>query len=192
MRLILVRHPKPLVTAGVCYGSTDLEVAPEELERTLAALAPQLPAGLPLYSSPLRRCAGLAERLSNDSIFDARLVEMHFGGWEMRRWDDIPRADVDAWAADLVNYQPGGGESVLRMAARIAAFHADLRRQLGADGEAIVICHAGAMRLLSACDAGLAPHEMALQAARTPHHIAYGSTLILGRGHAQLEERVDR
>lgn len=179
MRLILVRHPQPLVAAGVCYGSADLEVGPVELARTLAALAPQLPAGLPVYSSPLRRCAGLAARLSATPIFDARLVEMHFGDWEMRAWDDIPRADVDAWAADLVNYQPGGGESVLRMAMRIAAFHADLQRQLGRDGEAIVICHAGAMRLLSACHAGLPPTEMALQAARTPHHIAYGGTLIL-------------
>jgi alpha-ribazole phosphatase len=179
MRLILVRHPQPLVAAGVCYGSTDLEVAPGELARTLAALEAQLPAGLPVYSSPLRRCAGLAASLSAAPIVDARLVEMHFGDWEMRAWDDIPRADVDAWAADLVNYQPGGGESVLRMAARIAAFHADLQRQLGDDGEAIVVCHAGAMRLLSACHAGLAPPEMALQAARTPHHIAYGAKLVL-------------
>lgn len=179
MRLILVRHPQPLVAAGICYGSTDLEVAPAELARTLAALAPRLPAGLPVYSSPLRRCAGLAAGLSANPIFDARLVEMHFGGWEMRAWDDIARADVDAWAADLANYQPGGGESVLRMAARIAAFHADLQRQLGGDGEAIVICHAGAMRLLSACHAGLPPPEMALQAARAPHHIAYGGILIL-------------
>ena len=179
MRLILVRHPQPLVAAGVCYGSTDLEVAPGELARTLAALTPRLPAGLPVYSSPLRRCAGLAAGLSATPIFDARLVEMHFGGWEMRAWDDIARADVDAWAADLANYQPGGGESVLRMAARIAAFHADLQRQLAGDGEAIVICHAGAMRLLSACHAGLPPPEMALQAARAPHHIAYGGILIL-------------
>lgn len=179
MRLILVRHPQPLVAAGVCYGSTDLEVAPGELERTLAALAPQLPAGLPVYSSPLRRCAGLAAGLSNTPIFDARLVEMHFGDWEMRAWDDIPRAGIDAWAADMVNYQPGGGENVLRMAARIAAFHVDLQRRLGEDGEAIAICHAGSMRLLSACHAGLAPPEMALQAAATPHHIAYGATLVL-------------
>jgi len=179
MRLILIRHPQPLVDAGICYGSTDLDVAPGELERTLAALAPRLPAGLPVYSSPLRRCAGLAACLSATPIFDARLVEMHFGGWETRAWDDIPRAEIDAWAADMVDYQPGGGESVLRMAARIAAFHADLQRQLGDDGGAIVICHAGAMRLLSACHAGLAPPEMALQAARIPHHIAYGATLIL-------------
>jgi alpha-ribazole phosphatase len=183
MRLILVRHPQPLVAAGICYGGTDLDVAPEQLERALAALAPQLPAGVPLYSSPLRRCAGLAARLSPFPIFDRRLVEMDFGDWEMQPWDDIPRADIDAWAADMVNYRPGGGDSVLRMAERIAAFYADLQRQLGEDheggGEAIVVCHAGAMRLLKACHAGLPPAEMALQAAGTPHKIAYGGLLVL-------------
>jgi alpha-ribazole phosphatase len=180
MQLILVRHPKPLVASGVCYGRTDLAVAPEQLEQTLAALRVSLPPGLPLYSSPLRRCAGLADRLSPAPIYDARLVEMDFGAWEMQPWDAIPRAGIDAWAEDVVHYPPGGGESVLQMAGRIAAFHADLQRQLGGGGGgAIVVCHAGAMRLLSACHRGLAPAEMALHAAQAAHNIPYGSTLIL-------------
>ena len=184
MRLILIRHPQPLVAPGICYGSTDLDIAPGQVEHTLAALAPQLPADAPLYSSPLRRCASLAARLSAAPIYDARLVEMDFGDWEMRSWDDIPRADIDAWAADMVHYQPGGGDSVLRMAARIADFYEDLQRQLGEDGkdgrgQAVVICHAGAMRLLSARHAGLSLAAMAHQAASTPHKIAYGELLIL-------------
>jgi alpha-ribazole phosphatase len=182
MQLILVRHPQPLVASGVCYGRTDLAVAPEQLEQTLAALRtslpPGLPAGLPLYSSPLRRCAELAARLSPAPIYDERLVEMDFGAWEMQPWDAIPRAGIDAWADDVVHYRPGGGESVLRMAERITSFHADLQRQLNG-GDAIVICHAGAMRLLSACHNGLAPPDMARQAARAAHNIPYGSTLVL-------------
>jgi alpha-ribazole phosphatase len=184
MQLILVRHPQPLVAPGVCYGSTDLAVAPEQMALALAVLIDTLPRGLPLYSSPLQRCAGLAARLaaplqSPAPLLDARIAEMDFGAWEMQAWDDIPRADIDAWAADLPNYHPGDGESVLQVATRIAAFHADLQRQLGRDGSAIVICHAGAMRLLSACHGGLAPSQMAQQAARTPHQIPYGAALIL-------------
>jgi alpha-ribazole phosphatase len=174
MKLILVRHPQPLVAPGVCYGSTDLAIAPGQLEQTLAAL--QLPAGLPVYSSPLRRCAELAACLDTAPIYDSRLAEMHFGTWEMQPWDAVPRAAIDAWAADMVHYRPGGGESVLQMAERIAAFHADLQRQHPA---AIIICHAGTMRLLAARHAGLAPAEMALQAAQTAHQIPYGSTLTL-------------
>nr|WP_315260551.1 histidine phosphatase family protein [uncultured Duganella sp.] len=171
MKLILVRHPQPLVAPGVCYGSTDLAIAPGQLEQTLAAL--QLPAGLPIYSSPLRRCAELAARLSPEPRHDARLAEMHFGVWEMQPWDAIPRAGIDAWAADMVNYHPGGGESVLQMAERINAFYDELTT------DAIIICHAGAMRLLVARHAGLSPAKMALQAAQTAHQIPYGSTLLL-------------
>jgi alpha-ribazole phosphatase len=171
MKLILVRHPQPQVAPGICYGSTDLAIAPGQLEKTLAAL--ELPAGLPIYSSPLRRCAELAARLSDNIIYDARLAEMHFGDWEMQPWDVIPRAAIDAWAADILHSQPGGGESVLQMAERITAFYNTLT------GDAIIICHAGAMRLLAARHAGLAPAEMALQAAQTAHQIPYGSTLTL-------------
>ncbi|MYM37497.1 phosphoglycerate mutase [Duganella sp. FT94W] len=171
MKLILVRHPQPLVAPGVCYGSTDLAIAPGKLEHTLAAL--QLPAGLPLYSSPLRRCAELAARLSPAPRHDGRLAEIHFGAWEMQPWDAIPRTDIDAWAADMVNYRPGGGESVLQMAERINAFYNELTT------DAIIICHAGAMRLLTARHEGLSPAEMALQAAQTAHQIPYGATLTL-------------
>jgi len=181
MRLILVRHPQPLVATGVCYGRSDLAVSEDQLARTLTALSAALPHGLPVYSSPLQRCTRLAAELapllqSPAPLLDARIAEIDFGDWEMRAWDDIPRADIDAWAADLVNYHPGGGESVLQMAGRIAAFYADLQRQ---QRDAIIICHAGAMRLLSACHTSLAPAGMALQAARHPHQIGYGATLIL-------------
>lgn len=181
MQLILVRHPQPLIAPGLCYGRSDLAVAPEQLAQTLAALTATLPRGLPLYSSPLQRCAALAAQLADPlqspgPLLDARIAEIDFGDWELRPWDDIPRADIDAWAADLAHYRPGGGESMLQMAGRIAAFHADLQRQ---QQDAIVICHAGAMRLLLACHAGLAPADMAMQAAQNPHQIAYGATLTL-------------
>jgi len=181
MRLVLIRHPQPDVAPGMCYGRTDLAVAPGQLEQAVAALLPQVPAGLPLFSSPLQRCAVLAMRLAPAPMFDARLMEMDFGDWEMQPWNSIPRAGVDAWAADLANYRPGNGESVLQMAERVAAFYADLQRQLddSTDGAAIVVCHAGTMRLLAACHAGLAPLAMALQAAGAPHRLPYGETLIL-------------
>jgi alpha-ribazole phosphatase len=174
MKLILVRHPQPLVAPGVCYGSSDLPIAPGHLEQTMAAL--KLPTGLPIYASPLRRCAELAARLTSSPHYDHRLVEMHFGEWEMQAWDAIPRAAIDAWAADMVHYHPGGGESVLQMARRIDAFYGDLQRQ---HTEAIIICHAGAMRLLAARHAGHAPMEMALHAAQTAHQIPYGAMLTL-------------
>lgn len=178
MRITLIRHPQPLVAAGVCYGGTDLQVGQEQIDRVLAALAGALPADASLYSSPLRRCAELAKRLATiPPKYDARLAEMHFGAWEMQRWDDLPRAEIDAWAAAPAHYHPGGGESVLQMATRVASFYASLRADSPTD--AIVVCHAGTIRLLMACHAGLAPAGMALRAASTPHSIAYGERIVL-------------
>ena len=181
MKLILVRHPQPEIDPGICYGSTDLAVSPQQRDHTLHALLATLPETETLYSSPLRRCAELAallhtHRPTTQLSFDPRLAEMDFGSWEMRPWDDIPRQQVDAWAADLIDYRPGGGESVLQMAARVAdIYHAIAGRRQ----DAIIICHAGTMRLMGALHAGLTPAQAALQAARAPMAIAYGATLIL-------------
>ena len=182
MRLYLIRHPKPIVAPDTCYGSSDLAIAPQEHARVSEALISTLPKGIPIYSSPLRRCAELAQAIADalgcaPVIFDARLVEMHFGDWELRAWSDISRMEIDAWASDMVAYRPGGGESVIQMAQRVRAFHDDLLRQRIEC--AIVVCHAGTIRLSLACQRGLSLAEMASHAAQTPHSIAFGEVLAL-------------
>jgi alpha-ribazole phosphatase len=174
MELILVRHPRPLVAAGICYGSSDLPVARDELTRVHATLQLR-PA--PVFSSPLQRCATLARLLSADVTFDANLAEMDFGSWEGRAWDGIPRAEIDAWAADLLHYRPGGGETVLEVAARVDSALDAIRRH-GA-GTAIVVCHAGTIRLITALATGAPLAQAALAAAATPHQIAYGAVTTL-------------
>lgn len=182
MRLYLVRHPKPIVAADTCYGCTDLTVSTEERARVLSSLRRTLPEREPIFCSPLQRCAvladGLADALHSEPVVrDVRLVEMSFGNWEMRAWNDIPRTEIDAWADDLVQYRAGGGENVLQIAQRARAFYDDLmqsRREC-----VIVVCHAGTIRLLLACQQGLPPVEMARYAARMPHTIAYGALRVL-------------
>lgn len=182
MRLILVRHPAPDVASGICYGSTDVAVAPHILAAARAGLRASLPANIPLYTSPLSRCADLASQLAGDLqashyTHDARLMEMDFGSWELRAWQDIERGDIDAWAADLAHYRPGGGENVLVMATRIASFLDELLREQHA--AVIIICHAGTMRLLSALQAGLPLAQTALLAASSAHKIGYGEIVTL-------------
>ena len=177
MRLHLVRHLAPIVAAGTCYGRTDLAVDAAVQARALPALRARLPAGVPVFSSPLVRCASLALALAADVRFDARLVELDFGNWEMRSWDQIARGDIDAWAADVGTYRPGGGESVNDMALRIDAFYTSLMRETWS--EVVIVCHAGAMRLLSARQARLSPPDMARKAAQQPHAIGYGEIMVL-------------
>lgn len=177
MRLHLVRHLAPLVAPGVCYGRTNIAVDLGLQAHALPALRAQLPAGVPVISSPLRRCASLASCLSDHVRFDARLVELDFGSWEMHHWDDIPRAAIDAWAADVALYRPGDGESVQDMAHRIAGFYDELVRE--SFPEAVLVCHAGTIRLLAARQRGLDPAAMAREAAQRPHAIGYGEIVVL-------------
>jgi alpha-ribazole phosphatase len=182
MRVYLVRHPQPEVAAGICYGSTDLAVAAHERANVLSALTEVLPKNAPVFSSPLRRCAELAEDLAAmlgcaEVIHDARLVEMHFGEWEMRAWDEIPRTEFDAWINELATHRPGGGESLIDMAQRIHSFHDDLRqRQVE---HAVVVCHAGTIRLLRACRPDLRLADLARAAAEGNHKIGFGELLVL-------------
>ncbi len=177
MKLYLVRHLQPLIAPGICYGRSDLGVDARVHAEAVPLLRDQLPADVPVYSSPLLRCAMLASDLSAEVRFDARLAELDFGAWELRTWDDIARAEIDAWAADVVHHRPGGGESVLDMACRISSFVDDLTgEQLAA---AVLICHAGAIRLITARAKGLGPIDMAREAAEHPHAIAYGTVIVL-------------
>jgi alpha-ribazole phosphatase len=179
VKLHLVRHPQPDVAPGLCYGASDVAVDEAELARVHARLGQAgLPSQLPAYTSPLRRCAQLAARLQPHSLHvDARLAEMDFGRWELCAWDAIPRHEVDAWAADLLRYRPGGAECVLDVARRVAAFVDDLRQ--AGHAQALLVCHAGTIRLLSAMRDGLPLEEAALNAARIPHRIAYGELVVL-------------
>lgn len=183
MKLHLVRHPQPDVAPGLCYGATDVPATPAELARVQATLEAQgLPGRLPVYASPLQRCALLARRLQPASLhIDARLAEMDFGRWEMRPWSGIARGEVDAWADDLLHHRPGGAENVLDVARRVAGFVDTVRTGASADegAEALVICHAGTIRLLLAMQSGLPLEQAALQAAATPHRIGYGEILVL-------------
>ena len=155
MILHLIRHPRPLIEPGVCYGS--LDVAAENAEAHAARLRAELPPGLPLWSSPLQRCRALAEALHAAPRFDARLAEMDFGDWEGRLWDAIPRQQLDAWAADVAGYAPPGGESPLALQARALALVEALQALDLPD--AVLITHAGVMRVLVAHFRGLPPAQ---------------------------------
>ncbi|HEY0584759.1 MAG TPA: histidine phosphatase family protein [Pseudoduganella sp.] len=172
MELILIRHPRPDIAPGVCYGSSDIPAAAEALSEGHALLTTELAAafaaGFRLYSSPLRRCTALASLLG-DFTCDARLAEMDFGAWELRAWTGIAHEEVDAWAADLLDFRPGGGETVREVAGRVQSFLDELQH------DAVIVCHAGTMRLMASIAAG----EPLLEAAAKPNHIKYCEILRL-------------
>lgn len=152
MRLYLIRHSRPAVAEGVCYGQTDLALA-EPVADLAQSLRTKLPAGLPLYSSPLRRCRDLAIALHPTPTFEPRLQEMNFGTWEMQTWDSIGRVALDGWATDPLHFQPPGGESPAQLMQRVSAFLSELRT------DSILVTHAGVLKAVSACALGLSAEE---------------------------------
>ncbi|MGB3457594.1 MAG: alpha-ribazole phosphatase [Litorimonas sp.] len=146
MALTLLRHTTPDVAPGTCYGRTDLALAdsfPAEAEAVLAAL----PGVDRIVSSPLRRCRRLAEHIADARALsvgiDPRLVEMDFGAWEGLAWSDIPRDELDAWAADFLHARPHGGESVAELRARVRDALDYWTRPAG---RTLLVTHAGVVK----------------------------------------------
>ena len=179
MKLWLVRHAQPLIDAGICYGRLDMAADAEATAECAAKLATQLPAGLRVVSSPLQRCEQLAQALQAlrpDLAYktDGQLQEMDFGQWEGCAWQDIPRAELDAWTSDFAHYQAGhDGESVTAFMARVgAAFEgltpqsqipAMVPRTMAQDSGVLWITHAGVIRAVELLAQGVRHIERANQ-----------------------------
>ncbi|PID60024.1 MAG: hypothetical protein CSB44_11995 [Gammaproteobacteria bacterium] len=148
MPLIALRHTTPEVPPGTCYGRTDLGLA-AGFEDEAAAVLDRLPPLAAIVSSPLFRCRELARVIGKARalpvMIDERLIEMDFGCWEGRLWNDIPREELDAWNDDFQHARPHGGESVAALTARTQ--HAlDAWRPRAIAGSVLLVTHAGVIK----------------------------------------------
>ena len=149
MQVFLIRHTRPRLAAGVCYGQLDIDC--EDPRPVARRLRPRIPFDTPIFCSPLKRARVLAEALANAPDqpcgvvprIDARLSEISFGEWEGRTWADIGRVALDAWAADVLHFTPPGGESVAQLRARVIGFAKTL-----ALPRVAIVSHAGVMKTL--------------------------------------------
>lgn len=145
MEIYLVRHTTPNIEKGICYGQTDLDIA-ETFEHEAAKVITNLNSvkGAKVYSSPLIRCKKLAHKINPQVTLDERLKEINFGDWELIKWDDINRADLDFWMNDYVNVQVPNGESCLQLFERnITVFNEIVNLN---HSKVIIVCHAGVIR----------------------------------------------
>jgi alpha-ribazole phosphatase len=144
MRVVLVRHPTPLIEPGLCYGRLDIEVAPVEIARL--ASDSRMQGALTVWSSPAVRCLRVAEATATavgvPLRVDRRVWEIDFGDWEGQAWSEIDRAVLDRWAADPVGFAPPGGESGAALIARVRDFHAGLHE------DCVVVSHGGPLKVL--------------------------------------------
>lgn len=191
------RHPPARGAAGRCIGRTELRVDPRRarrLARRIRALARRH--GLPraAWVSPRSRCRDVGRalrRLGFQVRVDARLAEMDFGRWDGRRWQDIPAAEVGAWADDLLDHAPGGGETLRALARRAQEFVAAASTSAAPAGSAhtavtatagtavIAVTHGGWINALAHVD----PAQARLPAADWPPPPRHGALVRLRCGN---------
>lgn len=151
MNLYLLRHTRVLVAPNTCYGQLDVPLActfkseKEHIIRSLSSVRFHH-----IYSSPLTRCAQLAQALASDEkiTYDKRLMELHFGQWEGKNWTEIHHSvEGKQWFANYQKQACPGGEGYLDLRQRIQDFHDELG-QLPADNQILIISHGGPLRIL--------------------------------------------
>ena len=166
MELHLIRHPRPDIPAGVCYGQADIGII-ESAHAVAERLRPLLPAEFTLHASPLSRARLLAEALGTPRL-DDRLKEMHFGEWELKPYVELGDA-VDRWVSDPLGFSAPGGESAHDLSRRVRHWLAETLDQHTADARApadsdstdstdstgaataplVVVAHGGPLRVIA-------------------------------------------
>jgi alpha-ribazole phosphatase len=149
MEIYLVRHTETVCEKGICYGQSDVGIR-EPYDAVFASIVAELPDDAVLYSSPLQRCAILAKHIEKEKGIpivaqEAKLKEMHFGDWELKAWNDIPREVLDPWMNDFVNVAVPNGESFIDLDQRVWEF---LEKKLEKSNEKplILVTHSGVIR----------------------------------------------
>lgn len=136
-KLFVVRHGEPAVT-GVLLGQSNPRLS---RDGRFAAGMLKLPVRV-IYSSPLRRALETAERMGHRIHVLQDLVEIGYGEWDGKRWEDIEREYPDAARQkelDWAGATPPGGEPWSEFTARVDRALEVIRRGIF---PAAVVAHA--------------------------------------------------
>lgn len=168
MTVYLIRHTAVNVAPGICYGQTDVP-----LRDTFLAEAHKVSCqlkGIPfdvVFTSPLSRCTKLADYCGfPDAVRDARLMELNFGAWEMKRYDDIVDPQLSAYYADYLHVNATGGESFIDQLKRVTCFLDELKAK---DFRQVAIFAHGGVLICAQIYAGLIKADETAFNALTPY-----------------------
>ncbi|MEH6576388.1 MAG: histidine phosphatase family protein [Amphritea sp.] len=166
----LLRHGKP--QGGAIYrGRTDSPLDEQgmvQMSQSLATFGPEL-CWQRLYSSPLDRCVQFSRNYAAQNrlplVVDERLIEIDFGAWDGRSFDEVWQAEpelvADFWRDPAAN-PPPEGESINALCQRVDEFITALLAQRTADNEhVLLITHGGVIRAFIAQVLDLLPSQWA-------------------------------
>ncbi len=146
--IFLIRHTKVNNPQNVCYGHSEIDLAPTfSEERKSIVKKIDVKHFDQVYSSPSERALKLAKSLSGSNLFiDENLRELHFGDWENKPWDAIPEKEITPWMNDFVNVKTTNGESYTMLFERVKLFWQTLK--VNPDENIAIVTHSGVIRSL--------------------------------------------
>lgn len=155
MEIYLIRHTSVAFEKSICYGQSDIALA-DTFQTELKNIQNKLTLNndCVIYSSPLKRSLKLANTVfpSVQPIIDARLMELNFGDWELKKWEEINKLELDLWMNDFVNIPCTGGESYKELYQRSSEFfnHCIIKpyfdRLNTSHQQVLIISHGGVIR----------------------------------------------
>ena len=149
MIIDLIRHTKPDVAEGICYGQTDLPLVSTHPEEFAEIAKLTLPDYDLVVSSPLQRCALLADTVNGKTRrHDARIMEYNFGDWELLPWQDFKSQQAQDWMNNFVDQPAPNGDSITSMQNRVLEFWHELL--VSGHENVAVVTHSGVQRLIHA------------------------------------------
>ena len=147
MKLFFLRHTSLNVEIDVFYGQTDLDVS-DTFEEEVQLIQKKIQNfnidtnSIKVYSSPLKRCIKLTNKLTENYIVDERIKEMNLGDWEMKKMSSISEKEKLDWENNLLSFKIPNGESNNEFLKRLNSFLEDI---LKLNEDALIVCHAGSI-----------------------------------------------
>ena len=147
MKLFFLRHTSLNVEIDVFYGQTDLDVS-DTFEEEVQLIQKKIqnfnidPNSIKVYSSPLKRCIKLTNKLTENYIVDERIKEMNLGDWEMKKMSSISEKEKLDWENNLLSFKIPNGESNNEFLKRLNSFLEDIFKL---NEDALIVCHAGSI-----------------------------------------------
>ena len=147
MKLFFLRHTSLNVEIDVFYGQTDLDVS-DRFEEEVKLIKKKIKNFnidtnyIKVYSSPLKRCIKLTNKLTENYIIDERIKEMNLGDWEMKKMSSISKKEKLDWENNLLSFKIPNGESNNEFLKRLKSFLEDIFKF---NEDALIVCHAGSI-----------------------------------------------
>ena len=146
--LLAIRHGRTEWNAHKrLQGHTNIPLSDEGISQVSAWRLPVDHSGFNWMASPLDRAMQTARLLGVNAIPEPALMEMSWGEWEGRSFDEIKAGlgvDVQVNLARGIDFRPDGGESPREVMERLQPWIASLDKPTG------IVCHKGVLQALYA------------------------------------------